>query len=221
VNAISALWRRSGKGDPLHLLLGQVAREDAFRALAPGREVIHLATHSFFHRPEENSPSRSQASLASGLRSGLALAGANDAGRWNGSGDNGLLAAGEVGSLNLEGVDLVVLSACNSGDGETGSAEGVFGLRRSFQVAGARTLVMSLWPVPDRGTRDWMQVFYGELWGRGLGTAAAAASASRRLLAERRNRDGFSTHPFHWGGFVSVGDFGTGPGWGRSEASRH
>src|SRR6185436_2063564 len=84
------------------------------------------------------------------LRSGLGLAGAN---LLRGGNDDGILTALEVSGLNLWGTKLVVLSACDTGVGEVRSGEGVYGLRRALILAGAETLVMSLWPVSDQGTR--------------------------------------------------------------------
>src|SRR5262245_61187077 len=91
------------------------------------------------------------------LRSGLALAGANQ----GKSGDNdGVLIAFEAAGLDLSGTKLVVLSACDTGVGEVKNGEGVQGLRRALVLAGSETQVMSLWPVSDRGARDLMTEYY-------------------------------------------------------------
>jgi hypothetical protein len=94
--------------------------------------------------------------------SGLAFAGANkrQSARW--AEDDGILTAEEIASLDLHGVEWAVLSACDTGVGEIKAGEGVFGLRRAFQVAGARTVIMSLWSVEDRATREWMAALYRE-----------------------------------------------------------
>ena len=70
------------------------------------------------------------------------------------------MTAEEVDTLDLEGVEWAVLSACRTGLGKVEAGEGVFGLRRAFHVAGARTVIMSLWAVDDRATRDWMRRLY-------------------------------------------------------------
>jgi hypothetical protein len=104
------------------------------------------------------------------LRSGLALAGANRPRKESditAEGD-GLLTAADVTGLNLRGTELVVLSACGSGLGEVKLGEGVFGLRRAFSLAGADTLVMSLWKVDDLATAILMERFYANLVLRGL-----------------------------------------------------
>jgi len=97
-----------------------------------------------------------------GLLSGLVCAGVNKPAPEGG--DDGLLTAEEVGCLDLSGVDLVVLSACETGLGESRSGEGLIGLRRAFHTAGARTVISALWQVKDRSTSELMQDFYQNLW---------------------------------------------------------
>ena len=97
-----------------------------------------------------------------------------------------------------------MLSACQSGLGDVKSGEGVFGLRRAFLYAGARSMVTSLFEVPDKETRELMQRFYREL-NAGHGKLASLHAAQRALLAERRTAQG-AGHPFFWASFVLVGD---------------
>jgi CHAT domain-containing protein len=75
---------------------------------------------------------------------------------------DGIVTAEEIAAMNLEGVDLAVLSACDTGLGQIKSGEGVFGLRRAFQLAGVSSVVMSLWSVDDEMTRAWMSAMYHE-----------------------------------------------------------
>jgi len=82
----------------------------------------------------------------------------------------------------------------------------VFGLRRAFQVAGARTVVMSLWQVEDRSARVWTRALYEGRLVQGLDTADAVREASLSVLRDRRARQQ-STHPFYWAGFVAAGDW--------------
>ncbi len=99
-----------------------------------------------------------------------------------------------------------MLSACDTGLGQLRAGEGVFGLRRAFQVAGARTVVMSLWQVEDRSARVWMRALYEGRLVQGLDTADAVREASLSVLRDRRARQQ-STHPFYWAGFVAAGDW--------------
>jgi len=111
-----------------------------------------------------------------------------------------------VASLDLSGTEWAVLSACDTGVGEIKAGEGVFGLRRAFQVAGARTVIMSLWSVDDQSTRAWMRALYEGRFQRHLSTADAVHQASLTVLRDRRAR-GLSTHPFFWAAFVAAGDW--------------
>src|SRR5262249_30179408 len=129
------------------------------------------------------------------LLSGFALAGANLRARAPAGGDDGVLTAEEVSALDLSGVEWAVLSACATGVGGVRAGEGVFGLRRAFEIAGARTLVMSLWSVDDESARRWMEALYRARFGSGMGTAEAVREASLTALRERRAR-GENTHPF-------------------------
>jgi CHAT domain-containing protein len=108
--------------------------------------------------------------------------------------------------LDLQGTEWAVLSACDTGLGEIRAGEGVFGLRRAFQIAGARTIIMSLWSVEDESTRVWMHALYEGRLQRRLDTAAAVREAGLTVLRARRAK-GQSTHPFYWGAFVAAGDW--------------
>jgi CHAT domain-containing protein len=90
--------------------------------------------------------------------------------------------------------------------GEIKAGEGVFGLRRAFQIAGAHTVIMSLWSVEDRSAMEWMRALYEGRLRRGLDTAEAVREASLTVLRQRRAR-GQSVHPFYWAGFVASGDW--------------
>lgn len=186
---------------------------------APGHRVLHVATHGFFLNgacsPAPGS-TRGVGGLAKAagtgavdnplLLSGLALAGANQRALVGPDEDDGILTAEEVASLNLEGVEWAVLSACDTGVGEIKTGEGVFGLRRAFQVAGARTVVMSLWSVDDQATRAWMRALYKGRFQKKLSTADAVHAASLAVLRDRRAK-GQSTLPSYWAAFVAAGDW--------------
>ena len=89
---------------------------------------------------------------------------------------------------------------------EIRAGEGVFGLRRAFHLAGAKTVIMSLWPVEDQTTRQWMSALYENRFTRNLSSADAVRQASLAVLRLRRTK-GVSTHPFYWAAFVAAGDW--------------
>jgi CHAT domain-containing protein len=214
--AITTLWERTN-GKPVQHLNGREATEAAFKQEAPGKRVLHLATHGFFlddrcasALEKQAGPGAPGAPSVTGenplLLSGLVLAGANNRGTAGALEEDGILTAEEIAALDLSGVEWAVLSACDTGLGKFKAGEGVFGLRRAFQVAGVRTVVMSLWPVQDQATRTWMTALYDGRFAKRLDTATAAHQASTKVLTERRGRKQ-STHPFYWAGFVAAGDW--------------
>ncbi len=175
------------------VIAGSEATESALKHVdAPS--ILHVATHGFFLPPAAG-----QASSNPLLRSGLALAGAN---RRSGASDDGIFTALEASGLNLWGTRLVTLSACDSGLGEIRSSEGVYGLRRAFVLAGAESLVMSLWAVSDSVTREMMTAFYTGLR-RGLGRGEALRQAQLAML-KHNGRE----HPFYWASFIQSGEWG-------------
>ena len=187
------------------VLTGRRATEAAIKDLDAPR-FLHIATHGFFlrdaDRVEEKSNSQGTRSIDAEttfenplLRSGLALAGAN----LHKSGEDGILTAMEAANLNLWGTKLVTLSACDTGVGEVKDGEGVFGLRRSFFLAGTESLVMSLWPVSDYVTRDLMTQYYTGLK-NGLGRGEALRQAQLNMLKRKTRR-----HPFYWASFIEAG----------------
>lgn len=171
--------------------LGAAAGERELKSLrAP--QVLHIATHGFFQ------PGNARQADNPLLRSGLALAGANSG---ESHGEDGILTALEAANLDLWGTRLVTLSACNTGIGVVKNGEGVYGLRRAFFLAGAETLVMSLWPVSDLVTRDMMTGYYSGLKD-GLGRGAALRRVQLRLMRQPGRR-----HPFYWASFIQAGEW--------------
>jgi CHAT domain-containing protein len=213
---VSTLLMQRGVGDTT-LLRGAEATETAVKRAMNGRRVVHLATHGFF-LGSGCEPARSGTRAVGGVvaasapratRNPLRLAGLAFAGvgRQHPDGtDDGILTAEEIASLDLRGTEWAVLSACDTGLGEIRSGEGVLGLRRAFQIAGARTVIMSLWSVEDQATRRWMQALYDARLTHDLDTASAMRAASLTVLAQRRAA-GLSTHPFYWAAFVAAGDW--------------
>jgi CHAT domain-containing protein/tetratricopeptide (TPR) repeat protein len=214
-------WRRTAPdGTTADVLLGPEASESPLRARAAGHRVLHLATHGFALgddcRPREW---RAAGVLKGALGSGLVLSGADHWSAGTANAADGLLTAEEVASLDLSGVDLAVLSACESGAGTATAWEGLIGLRRAFTIAGVRHLVVSLWSVGDREARDWIGAFYRGYLEERLSPPEAGRRAAVELLAARRGA-GRSIHPFYWAGFLTVGG-GNGPSAGTSAAGKH
>ena len=203
VREIGTVWSKSDAGEVMERT-GDKASELAFKQNAPGRRVVHIATHGFFM--DESCPSPAGAGENPLLLSGIALAGANRHTPRSPEVPDGIITAEEIAAMDLAGVEWAVLSACETGLGKLLPGEGVFGLRRAFQVAGARTVIMSLWPVDDSSTERWMTALYRKRFTSRMGTADSVRSASLEILARRRAR-GQSTHPFYWAGFIAVGDW--------------
>ena len=198
---VAALSRE--QGNAAIVLKGAKATESEVKSLAPGKRILHLATHGFFaDTPCANSRNRWSDSPLS--RTGLALAGASRPS--DGAREDGILTGEEITALDLRGVEWAVLSACDSGLGEVRTGEGVLGLRRALFVAGTHTIVMSLWQVEDATAREWMERVYRARLHRRQPTASAMRAAERELLSAQRQKQA-STHPFYWAGFVAVGDW--------------
>ncbi|HEY1677231.1 MAG TPA: CHAT domain-containing tetratricopeptide repeat protein [Candidatus Sulfotelmatobacter sp.] len=202
---------------------GDEALVEAIKSVR-GPQVLHVATHGFF-LPDDASAQTACADRARGmtrpvspsassvlapardpvrdplLRSGLVFTGANRGTSGPSAPDlsNGVLTAYEAATLDLSGTELVVLSACDTGLGTMFAGEGVLGLRRSFQEAGAESILMSLWAVPSRATEELMKRFYSK-WLAGKDKHEALAEAQLEL----RSRPEFAA-PKNWAGFVLVG----------------
>lgn len=170
-----------------------------FRRLAPECRYLHLATHGLFAPPsrksaEQETPTDARSGNSTrlaareaqvfgyspGLLSGLAFAGANDPPQADR--EDGILTADEIATLTLDGVRLVVLSACETGLGPTAGGEGLLGVQRAFQVSGAGTTIATLWAVDDLATRVVMERFYENLWEKGLSRLDALREAQLYIL---------------------------------------
>ena len=178
---------------PTKTFTGLTANEEAFRSLDQSdTQILHLSTHGYFLRDDS-------LQLAPMLRSGLVLAGANRA--WLEKDiiegiEDGLLTADEISLTRLGGLQLTVLSACDTGLGEINHSEGVFGLQRAFKLAGARSLIISLWSVDDRVTAEFMVTFYRS-WLAGKEMRQAFDDTQRTFRVKYSN-------PYYWAGFVWV-----------------
>jgi len=199
VSDISAQWQAANSSATAEQLLGPNATRESFLRDAVRGRVLHVATHAFLL-------SQSCGDGNPLLHSGLVFAGANST--QTKDRENSLLTAQEIAAINLEGVDWAVLSACNTGAGEVRDGEGVLGLQRAFRLAGAHSVIMTLWPVDDDMSRRYMHELYSQRFGHNASTAQAVWNASRKLLAERRaSAAQLSTHPWYWAGFVGSGSW--------------
>jgi CHAT domain-containing protein len=165
------------------VLVGREAEEKSFKALAPAYGTIHLATHGVLDNRDP-------------LYSHLLLT------KTDGDVENdGSLEAREIMNIHLN-ADLVVLSACETGNGRISPGEGVIGMSWAFLVAGTRSMVVSQWRVNSTSTSQLMKNFYQELAGqpKAVNKSQALRQASLRLVKDPRYR-----HPFYWAGFVLVG----------------
>ncbi len=203
-NIVAALLGRHGQNSP-QLLCGEDALEGRIKAIhSPA--VLHFATHGFFSeaRPEHPLPflrailTRARNPL---LSCGLALAGAN--GRYRdvsrpADAEDGILTGLDVLGLDLRGTQLIVLSACNSGLGEVRAGHGIVGLRQAFLLAGARSVVMSLWKLPDDEACEFMTRFYRKL----CTDQMPMADALRDTQLAMKDR---YVHPMYWAAFILHG----------------
>jgi CHAT domain-containing protein/tetratricopeptide (TPR) repeat protein len=150
-NKVTEWYRRLRKDEPTEVWSGANASKARLMALKSPPRVLHLATHGFYLLP----PGESREPM---LLSGIALAGANR--ELAGTGADGILFALEAQGLNLDGTELVVLSACDTAQGSLDYSEGVFGLARALRTAGARNVLVTLWKLNDGEARDFMVAFY-------------------------------------------------------------
>jgi len=172
-----------------------------------GPTLVHIATHGYFLQDVEISGSGFGVHMDNAadnplLRSGLLFSGAGNTVTGKAepnlqSNDNGILTAYEAMNLDLENTELIVLSACETGLGDVKAGEGVYGLQRAFQVAGADALIMSLWKVDDAATQQLMTNFYTN-WLKLGNKQKAFKQAQLQLMTKFKN-------PYYWGAFIMMG----------------
>lgn len=233
--AIAPQLAKFGKAEP-EIYVDRRALEGVFKTLQRPR-ILVISTHGFFLEDQDyaNAPSLPGelrgSYIAPGrvstsnqrpptastkpkmvenalLRCGLVFAGANnrDSGELNV--DDGLLTGLEIVGADLRDTDLVVLSACETGVGQVRNGEGVAGIRQAFHLAGARTVVATLWKVPDAETADLMSAYFENL-SAGWSKADALRRAQMSLIKSQRDQHG-DANPFYWAAFTITGDPGSG-----------
>jgi CHAT domain-containing protein len=177
VRAVVEMYRRQTEelGPPL---IGSSATEELLKSLKSPPRVLHLATHGFFEPRPDHSPASVRRPL---VLSGVALAGATFTGE---ASSDGILYAIEAQDLNLEGTELVVLSACKSAQGYIEKGEGVHGLTRAFGIAGAGQTLVALRPVDDAEAALFSETFYRE-WLGGGGSPSDAFKATLQTILSK------------------------------------
>ncbi len=196
-------------------------RNTLFSAQSPW--ILHIATHGFFLqksvRSSDESRPRGVDVLSPSFRSGMVMSGINNLIQGKAlpkDFHSPILTSYDIFGIDLFGTELVILSACETGVGEIENGEGVMGLRRAFLTAGAKTLMGSLWKVPDSSTQKLMRAFYQNLL-TGMPKSQSLRKAQLNLINEFRMQGQFPS-PWEWAGFVSIGhdgslDCGSGSGF--------
>ncbi|WP_299454391.1 CHAT domain-containing protein [uncultured Microscilla sp.] len=208
VITIEGLLKSSGYST--QKLMAKKASEESVKTISDKQpKILHIATHGFFLKDKDLSGNKlfgveiEKAKENPLLRSGLMLADSEKAmdnslkNKENQTNNNGILTAYEAMNMSLDKTELVVLSACETGLGDVKAGEGVYGLQRAFQVAGAQALIMSLWKVSDAATQQLMTLFYKN-WLQLGDKAKAFKKAQLQLKATFKE-------PFYWGAFVLIG----------------
>lgn len=221
---IGALYQEIYEGArPVMVLEKRTASRAALESVAPHARFVHIATHGWFAPESIRSwadPDPLDAKTGFGMRlsgaeqvkamspmllCGLALAGANlpenAVGRVP-----GLVTADELSTLDLSNCELVVLSACDTNVGERRAGQGVASLQKALQMAGARSVITSLWKVPDEATKDLMLDFYRRLWVEGQPKWKALWDAKAKLRAAKDERGNPKYTTRDWAAWVLTGD---------------
>lgn len=196
------------EGDVIHSLLrgnhiyGENASKTVLKKSANSPLILHIATHAYYASEVDNNDLQGIRQVATDalLRSGIVLAGANA----KNNRLDGYLTALEISQIDLQGTQLVTLSACETALGSNLGSEGLFGLQRALSIAGARSTLLSLWKVDDKSTSSFMQSYYSKL-----------VDGKGRLEALNEVRKEFQEHlipawrhPYYWAAFRLSGDTG-------------
>ncbi|KPA19728.1 repeat-containing protein [Candidatus Magnetomorum sp. HK-1] len=194
IQQIAPYYKARWKKTP-QLFKGTKASEYQIKHLDAPPHILHLSTHGFYLSSSENRTERPM------MLSGLALAGSNLGlkGKKDKGNEDGILFAIEVAGLNLTGTELVVLSACDTGKGSIDYSEGVYGLLRAFRLAGAHEVMMTLWPLYDQSSSEFLSHFYKTWLGKAKMTPSKALRKTQlSFIKQNKNSE-------LWAPYVMVG----------------
>ncbi len=221
VEAIARTFSKAFDQSRSTLLTGRRADAHRLRSLAPSVRYLHIATHGWF--APSSVPSimeRQPGDARSGIRRtdyrdqvtgyaplslcGLALSGANTDWR-GGETPPGVLSGTELARIDLSGVELAVLSACETNVGIVRGGQAIMSLQEALFTAGVRCSITSLWNVGDEATRELMARFYEGIWIKGE-TKSEALWNAKRQLREAKDSSGAPKHAFRdWAGWILIG----------------
>ncbi|MCP4347069.1 MAG: CHAT domain-containing protein, partial [Desulfobacterales bacterium] len=199
-NLIASLYRANCKEGKIQVYLGTEPAESKLKQMEKAPRILHLSTHGFYMEQDEAEKLAQEHPL---LLSGLALANANLGlrGKVDENGDDGLLYSLEVLEMNLQGTELVSLSACNTAKGVLDYSEGVYGLVRAFRTAGAKNVLMTLSTVGDKSSMEFFTKFY-EIWLSSEDSPSPAKALHRTRLHFIKK---YPDKPEKWSPYVMVG----------------
>ncbi len=210
--AVCSKWEASTKGKSSRYF-GAIASEDNFRTATTRASVVYVATHGFYVDSlcasqsstgvgEENNRRGSEQLLT---QSGFLLSGANRFGKesFDAGVEDGVVSAAEIAEMNFSDSPLVVLSACESALGKIRSGEGVYGLRRAFLLAGARTVLSALWKIDDESTAEMMS----QLFSSDSVNLPERIRSLQLAQIEKQRSEKRPVHPYTWGAFMATGDW--------------
>lgn len=195
VNGIKSIFGATA-GKKVSVFTQNVASEENFRKLNGRKfDIIHIATHGYYNAYNSvlsGAADNSNENVL--LKSGLAFSNANN--NSINTKNDGILNSFEISQMDLSNVDLIVLSACETGLGSDKGNEGVFGLRRAFKLAGVKSMIVSLWQVPDQSTSELMVHFY-EFYLKGFSKKESLKKAQEIIKSKYQS-------PYYWAGFMLI-----------------
>ena len=183
--------------------MGMKGTEESFLSMhGKAPQLLQIATHGFYYTPERAANVDYLKGYSDAMMlSGIVLSGGNAAWRGKELPDGvlgGILTANNIARLDLSGTEMVVLSACQSGQGKA-TSEGLYGLQRAFKKAGVGTMVMALWSVSDKVTTEFMTTFYEQLASKQCKWNKRQAFENAKSIIRKKYPD-----PFHWAAFVML-----------------